>query len=153
MLLGEAPRVEEVRRKTGDRGDFPPPAACKEPKDVRLCNVGVTGRSLLRSDAELGALRNEGFVFREESAVVLGTIGAAVDEAIGDEGGRFVAAGVDSIGSDPLTLFIDRDKCSGSGLFVSIVLDICTGMPLPRAAYEIRVCDAILVSTRTRVPR
>lgn len=47
MLLGEAARFEEVRRKAGDRGEMRPPVPCKEFNDVRLRNVGVVGRSLL----------------------------------------------------------------------------------------------------------
>lgn len=61
VLLGEAVRVEEVRRKTGDRGEFFRPVSCKEPNDVRLRNVGVIGRSLPPSEPELGTLRKGEF--------------------------------------------------------------------------------------------
>ena len=56
MLLGEAARAEEVRRKAGDRGECLPPVPCKELNDVRLRNVGVVGRSLPPIEPELGAL-------------------------------------------------------------------------------------------------
>lgn len=61
VLLGEAARAEEVRRKAGDRGEVLPPVPCKEPKDVRLRNVGVIGRSLPPRETELGARRRWAF--------------------------------------------------------------------------------------------
>ena len=92
MLLGEAARVDEVRRKAGDRGEVFPPVLCKEPNDVRLCNVGVVGRSLPPSEPELGALRRGGFLEWNGLVMVPGNSGAA----IGDEGGRGVPAAVES---------------------------------------------------------
>lgn len=56
-LLGEAAKFEDVRRKTGDRGETFSRVPCKELSDVRLRTVGVDGRSLLLSELELGALR------------------------------------------------------------------------------------------------
>lgn len=76
MLLGEAARFEEVRRKTGDRGEVLPPVCCKEPNDVRMRNVGVVGRALLPSEPELGALRRGAFLEWNGPGVVSWTSGA-----------------------------------------------------------------------------
>lgn len=73
MLLGEAARVEEVRRKAGVRGDVLPSVLCKEPDDVRLCNVGVVDRAFPPSEPELGALRSRGFLEWSGPGVVLRT--------------------------------------------------------------------------------
>ena len=59
MLLGEAARVEEVRRKAGDRDEVLPPVPCKEPNDVRLRNVVVVGSTLPPSEPELGVFPRE----------------------------------------------------------------------------------------------
>ena len=59
VLLGEPAKVDEGRRKAGDRGDVLPLGPCKEPNDFRLRNVGVVGRS---SEPELGALRRGVFL-------------------------------------------------------------------------------------------
>lgn len=91
MLLGEATRVEEVRRKAGDRGEVLSPVPCKEPIDVRLRNVGVIGRSLAPSEPELGALRRGFFLEWNGSGAFPWTSSVAMGGIIGDEGGEIVA--------------------------------------------------------------
>jgi len=60
--VGEEVRWEEVRRNAGDRGGVPPPAPCKELREVRLRSVGVVERSLPPREPKLGARRRGVFV-------------------------------------------------------------------------------------------
>ena len=91
-------RCDEVLRKAGDRGGVPPPVPCKELRDARLCSVGVVERSLPPRELELGALRRGDFVewLRPEGEEVPWRSREAMGEAAGNEGGRTVAAAVES---------------------------------------------------------
>lgn len=67
---------------------------CKVPIDVRLCDVGVVGRSLLPSEPELGALRRMSFLELNGPAEFPGTSDTAI--GIGDEGDKAVAPAVEN---------------------------------------------------------
>ena len=91
MLLGEAARLEEGRRKAGDRGEILPLVPCKEVDDVRLLNLG--GCSLLPSEPELGALGKGGLRGWSWPGMTPGTSDAG---AMGEEEGKVIAATADS---------------------------------------------------------
>ena len=136
MLLGEAARAEDVRRKAGDRGEFLPPKPCKELNDVRLCNVGVVGRSLPPAEPELGALRRGVLLEFNGPEMVPDSSGA-----IGEEGGKGVEAAVES----DRRFFVDMAEYLECSLFFSVVFSIFTDMLLLRAALH--HCVNILCET------
>lgn len=118
---GEFARIEEARRKEGDRGGVAPPTLFKELRDVLFSKVGVVDRALLAMELELGVRRRGllGICIRPYGEGAACNVACPLVCVINGEAGRAVSAAAASESrltlseSDVSLLFVDW------GMFVS----------------------------------